>query len=52
MRIDVHVCHAHSGETHYFSSTKPEKGCSVQQHCEQQVRTALSLPPIILCTAL
>ena len=22
---DVHVCHAHSGETHYFSSTKPEK---------------------------
>lgn len=21
----VHVCHAHSGETHYFSSTKPEK---------------------------
>jgi superfamily II DNA or RNA helicase len=22
---DVHVCHAHSGETHHFSSTKPEK---------------------------
>ena len=22
---DVHVCHAHSGETHYFSSNKPEK---------------------------
>ena len=21
----THVCHAHSGETHYFSSTKPEK---------------------------
>ena len=21
----VHVCHAHSGETHYFKSTKPEK---------------------------
>jgi superfamily II DNA or RNA helicase len=22
---NVHVCHAHSGETHYFHSTKPEK---------------------------
>ena len=22
---DVHVCHAHSGETHHFSSTNPDK---------------------------
>ena len=46
----THVCHAHSGKTP-LQRRKPELLCSTTLR-EQQVSPALSLPPIILCTAL
>ena len=45
----LHVMHVHSGETHYVSTTKPTKFTCMQTVPVTWVRTASSLPPIILC---
>ena len=47
---NAHVMHVHSGDVEFFHTTNPERfTCSLTLPA-QQVRTASSLPPIILCT--
>ena len=48
----LHVMHVHSGETHYTAPRIPKRLTCMQTVPVTWVRTASSLPPIILCIVL